>query len=209
MSAPEAPSAPGATTAQPTSALQATRAPQAQFPAFSRLLHWLMAIMVLTMLFVGVGMVSSETTRYQTLVSIHKPLGIAIFLLVIIRFINRLLNPPPPLPATIPTWQRLAAEGSHYVLYALMFIMPLVGWGMLSAEPYPIVLFGSVHLPPILPENAALYAWLRQAHTCLAYLFFATFLAHFGAALLHGLIRRDGVFESMASVRSLRSSRRN
>jgi cytochrome b561 len=175
-------------------------AKQAQFPALSRLLHWLMAIMVLTMLFIGIGMVSSETNRYHVLVSIHEPLGIAIFILVIIRFINRLVSPPPPLPDTMPVWQRLAAEGSHFVLYGLMFIMPLVGWGMLSAEPYPILLFGSVHLPPILPQNAALYAGLRQLHTALAYLFFATFLAHFGAALLHGLIRRDGVFESMASV---------
>jgi cytochrome b561 len=46
-----------------------------------------------------------------------------------------------------------------------------------------------------------LYAWLRDLHTDLAYLFFATFLAHFGAALVHGLIRRDGVLASMASWR--------
>jgi cytochrome b561 len=78
-----------------------------------------------------------------------------------------------------------------------MFIMPLVGWGMLSAAPYPVVLFGSVHLPSILPQSAALYASLRQLHTVLAYLFFLTFLAHFGAALIHGLIRRDGVLQSM------------
>jgi len=46
-----------------------------------------------------------------------------------------------------------------------------------------------------------LYVWLRDLHTDLAYLFFAIFLAHFGAALFHGLIRRDGVLESMASWR--------
>jgi cytochrome b561 len=172
---------------------------QARFPAISRFLHWLMAIMVLSMLFIGIGMVATESNRYHVLVSIHKPLGIAILVLVIIRFVNRRLNPPPPLPASLPRWQRMAAEGSHYLLYALMFAMPLIGWGMLSAEPYPVVLAGSLRLPPILPQNAMLYAWLRQLHTVLAYLFFLTFLAHFGAALLHGLVRRDGVFESMAS----------
>jgi cytochrome b561 len=173
---------------------------QARFPAMSRFLHWLMAVMVLSMLFIGIGMVATESTRYHVLVSIHKPLGIAILVLVIIRFVNRLLNPPPPLPVSLPRWQRMAAEGSHYLLYALMLSMPLIGWGMLSAEPYPVVLAGPLRLPPILPQNAALYAWLRQLHTVLAYLFFLTFLAHFGAALLHGLVRRDGVFESMASV---------
>lgn len=181
--------------------------PRTQFPATSRFLHWLMAIMVLTMLLIGIGMVATESNRYQVLISIHKPLGIAILALVIIRIVNRWLNPPPPLPAGMPGWQRIAAEGSHYVLYALMLVMPLIGWGMLSAEPYPIVLAGSLHLPRILPQNPTLYAWLRQLHTVLAYLLFFTFLAHFGAALLHGLIRRDGVLQSMASFRRWRGQR--
>ncbi len=135
------------------------------------------------------------------LVSIHRPLGVAILVLVVIRFVNRRINPPPPLPDTLPPLQRLAAEGSHILLYALMLVMPLVGWGMLSASSYPIVLYGPLQLPPILPHDPTLYVWLRNLHTYLAYLLFATFLAHLGAALFHCLIRRDGVFESMASWR--------
>ena len=172
---------------------------QARFPAISRFLHWLMASMVLAMLLIGIGMVATESSRYDVLVSIHKPLGIAVLVLVIIRLVNRRLNPPPPLPASLPRWQRMAAEGSHHLLYALMLSMPLIGWGMLSAEPYPVMLTDALRLPPILPQNATLYACLRQLHTILAYLFFFTFLAHFGAALFHGLVRRDGVFESMVS----------
>jgi hypothetical protein len=49
-----------------------------------------------------------------------------------------------------------------------------------------------LRLPPILPHDLTLYGWLRDLHTDLACLFFATFLAHFGAALFHGLIRREG-----------------
>lgn len=174
---------------------------QARFPAASRLLHWLMAPMIVAMLFIGVGMAASLSPRYELLVSIHRPLGIAIFVLCLVRMINRFINPPPELPDTVPSLQRFAAKASHIVLYALMFIMPLVGWGMLSAAGYPIVLYGPLRLPPILPHDLTLYAWLREAHTVLAYLFFATFLAHFGAALFHGLIRRDGVLQSMASWR--------
>ena len=174
---------------------------QARFPAVSRLLHWLMALMIVAMLFIGVGMAASLSPRYKLLVSIHRPLGIAIFVLCLARIVNRFINPPPELPDTIPSLQRLAAKASHIVLYALMFIMPLVGWGMLSAARYPIVLYGPLRLPPILPHDLTLYVWLRDLHTDLAYLFFATFLAHFGAALFHGLIRRDGVLESMASWR--------
>src|ERR1700694_3771814 len=104
---------------------------QQRFPAVSRLLHWLMAVMVLTMLFLGVGMAASVSERYRFLVAIHRPLGLAVLVLVAIRLVNRLLDPPPPLPDTMPPLQRFAAKASHVLLYALMFIMPVVGWGML------------------------------------------------------------------------------
>ncbi len=171
---------------------------QTHFPLLSRVLHWAMAIMILAMLFIGVSMVAT-LADYHRLVSIHKPLGIAILVLVAIRLVNRLLNPPPPLPAGMPGWQRIAAHGSHLALYALMVALPLVGWGMLSAAGYPIVLYGELQLPPILPHDAMLYAQLRTAHAILAFLLFATFLAHLAAALMHALIFRDGVFASMAS----------
>ena len=169
-----------------------------RFTGFSRILHWTMAVMVLAMLFIGIGMVAS-LSNYHWLVSIHKTIGILILILVAIRVVNRLLNPPPPLPEGMPGWQRFAAHASHVVLYALMFALPLVGWGMLSAADYPIVLYGPLELPPILPHDAALNALLRTAHTVLALLLFATFIAHFAAALMHALIYRDGVFPSMAS----------
>ena len=172
---------------------------QARFAAASRLLHWLMAPMIITMLFIGIGMAASVSRRYDLMVSIHRPLGFAILVLCLARIVNRFINPPPDLPDTVPSLQRFAAKASHIALYALMLIMPLVGWGMLSAARYPIALYGPVRLPPILPHDLTLYAWLRDLHTVLAYLLFATFLAHFGAALYHGLIRRDGVFGSMAS----------
>lgn len=174
---------------------------QTRFPVLSRCLHWLMALMIIAMLFIGVGMAASVSGRYALLVAMHRPLGIAILVLVVVRVINRWVNPPPPLPDSIPPAQRFAAAASHYLLYALMFLLPIVGWAMLSAAPYPIAMVGTLHLPPILAPDPTTYAWLRRTHTLLAYLFFATIIVHFAAALLHGLIRRDGVFESMASWR--------
>ena len=168
-----------------------------QFTAFSRLLHWTMAAMVLTMLCIGVAMVAS-LANYHALISIHRPLGMAILILVVVRFVNRLLNPPPPFPATMSRAERLAATASEFTMYGLMFLLPMVGWGMLSAAGYPIVLSGSLHLPAILPHNAVLYAALRKGHTVLAYFFFMMFIAHVGAILFHTLIVRDGVFKRMA-----------
>src|SRR3954452_7194938 len=150
-----------------------------QLTALSRLLHWTMAVMVLTMLGIGVAMVVS-LANYHVLVSIHRPLGIAILILVVVRFANRRWNPPPPFPATMSRAERLAATASELTMYGLMFVLPLVGWGMLSAARYPVVLYGSLHLPFILPHDAMLYAALRKAHTLIAYLFFLMFIAHFG-----------------------------
>ncbi|QHN03657.1 cytochrome b [Granulicella sp. WH15] len=171
-----------------------------RFTAPQRLLHWLMAICILSMLFIGVGMVSTVTSRYLTLVQIHKPLGIAILVLALIRLSLRFVFHAPALPADLPAPMRLAAELSQYVLYALMIGMPLIGWGMLSAASYPVVLFGSVHLPSILPVSPSLHTLLWRAHYYLAFAFFVTILMHVAAILFHKLIRDDGVFETMAPV---------
>jgi cytochrome b561 len=168
-----------------------------QFNPFARLLHWTMAAMILAMLCIGLSMVAS-LANYHALLSIHRPLGIAILFLVVVRFVNRKLSSLPPFPATMSPAERRAATASEYVLYGLMFVMPLVGWGMLSAARYPIVLFGAMRLPFILPHDAMLYAVLRKAHTILAWLFIVMFLAHFGAILFHTLIVRDGILKRMA-----------
>jgi len=166
------------------------------FPLTSRILHWIMAVLILAMLFIGVAMVSS-LSDYHRLVSIHKPIGILILVLAALRLVNMLIFPPPPLPSGMPVPLRVAAQASHWLLYALMFAQPLVGWTMLSAAGYPIALIGAFHLPPIVPHDMALYAFLRPLHSVLAFALFATFLLHLAAALTHALILRDWVFKSM------------
>jgi cytochrome b561 len=170
---------------------------RSHFSAPSRILHWTMAVLILAMLFVGVGMVSTVSRLHLTLLALHRPLGIALLALVVLRAAVRLIYGAPSLPTELPGWQRAAAHASHLVLYVLMVAMPLIGWSMLSAGGYPVVLAGGVHLPPIAPHNVVLYAALRTAHTWLAFALFATVLMHLGAALFHALIRRDGVLASM------------
>jgi cytochrome b561 len=174
-----------------------TSKPRTQFALQSRILHWLMAAMLLAMLFIGVSMVAS-LGDYHTLVAIHRPLGIMILILAAIRFVNRMCTTLPPFPPTMSRQERFMASSSEKLLYALMFALPLVGWGMLSVAHYPIVMFGSFHLPPILPANPMLYAVLRKTHTILAYLLFLTFLAHLAAVLFHTLIVRDRLLDRMA-----------
>ena len=168
-----------------------------RFALRSRLLHWLMAAMLLAMLFIGVAMVASLGS-YHLLLSVHRPLGIAIFIVAIVRLVNRRFSTLPPFPSTMSPRERWVASASERLLYALMLALPLVGWGMLSAGDYPIVMFGAVHLLPILPPWPMLYAALRRTHTILAYLLFLTFLAHLSAVLFHTLVMRDHLVDRMA-----------
>src|SRR5580658_1834049 len=167
-----------------------------RFTPLQRALHWLMAVCILAMLFIGVGMVSTVMPKFLPLVAIHKSLGIAILVLALIRLAVRLRYGAPALPEPM----KLAAHLSHYALYAVMIGMPLIGWAMLSAAAYPVVVFGSVYLPAILPQSDSLHTRLWDAHFYLAFAFFGLVLMHVAAALFHALVRRDGVFETMASV---------
>jgi cytochrome b561 len=180
----------------------------ARFSPLQQGLHWLMAVMVVSMLFIGIGMVSTLRPPFLTLIAIHKPLGITILVLAVLRLGLRVRRGAPPLPADLPSWQTAGAKASHVLLYALLIVMPLVGWALLSAGGCPIVLYGPIHLPQIMPHNDTLHGILRSAHTWLAYLFFATILLHVAAALFHALVRHDGVFPGMASWRIRSAVRR-
>lgn len=171
-----------------------------RFTPLQRALHWLMALLILSMLFIGVGMVSTITPKYLPLIETHRTVGVAILVLALIRLGVRLRYGAPALPADLPFPMKLAAKSSHYLLYGLMIVMPLLGWAMLSAAEYPVVLLGGVRLPPILPQSERLHTLLWDAHHYLAFLFFVVILMHVAAALFHALVRRDGVFTAMSPL---------
>jgi len=175
---------------------EATTAP-ARFALPSRILHWLMAPMVIAQLFIGVTMIAS-LSYYPLLLAIHRPLGVLILVFGVLRLANRLTHRLPPFLATMSPAERRIATWSEYLLYALLLVQPLVGWAMLSAARFPIVLVGPLHLPGIAPHNIDLYAVLRQCHTVFAFLLFLTFTAHICAVLFHTLVLRDRLLDRMA-----------
>lgn len=168
-----------------------------RFPLMIRLLHWSMAVLILAMLFIGVGMLSTAGPAYTALLSLHRPLGATLFILAAIRLAIRIQTPAPPLPEDMSSLQKAVAKGSHGLLYAAMIAMPLIGWAMLSAGGFPVKLGPSFILPPLVPQNLRLFGLLRMAHTLTAFAFFALILSHLSAALIHAFIRRDGVFSAM------------
>jgi cytochrome b561 len=164
----------------------------------ARVLHWSTAILVLTVLPLGVVIGNEWGGPLQDqLYDLHRSIGATILLLVVVRLGYRLTHPPSPLPDDIPAIQRAAAHVTHWGLYALLIAQPLVGWIATSASPSPIVVFGLFELPPIWPEDRAfsdrlfvVHAWIAIAIACLA-------AAHIGAALHHHFVRKDRVLMRM------------
>jgi len=173
----------------------------ASFALPSRILHWLMAPMVTVQLLIGVTMIAS-LSYYPLLLAIHRPLGILILGFAVVRLANRLTHRLPPFLATMSPAERRIPTWSEYLLYVLLLAQPLVGWAMLSAARFPVVLVGPVHLPGIAPHDLDVYAVLRECHSVLAFLLFATFTAHVCAVLFHTLVLRDRLLDRMALWRT-------
>jgi len=169
----------------------------ARFNLPARLLHWVMAPMVIAQLLIGVTMVAA-LSYYPLLLAIHRPLGVAILVFAVVRLTNRLTHRLPPFLATMSRAERRIATWSEYLLYALLFVQPLTGWAMLSAARLPVTLWGPLRLPGIAPHNIDVYAVLRQCHGVFAFLLFATFTAHMCAVLFHTLVLRDRLIDRMA-----------
>ncbi len=165
-------------------------------------LHWLIGLMILISLGVGLYMVDLKLspTKLQ-LYSWHKWAGVTIFMLVLIRCIWRITHPAPPLPDDMPRWQRIVAESTHYVLYALMIAIPLTGWLMSSAKGFQTVYFGVLPIPDLLDKNKELGETLNIAHTYLNYTMIGILLAHIGAALKHHFIEKDDILRRMLPSR--------
>ncbi|MBR0782215.1 cytochrome b [Bradyrhizobium iriomotense] len=169
-----------------------------RFAPIQRSLHWLMAACIIAMLFIGVGMVSTVAPKYLPLILIHKTLGVTLLILVVVRLALRLHYGAPPLPDDLPPAIKLGARLSHLALYGFMIIMPLLGLGMLWAAAYPVVLYGGIRIPALLAQSDRVHTLLWNAHFYLGFAFFALVLLHLAAALFHALLRRDGVFATIA-----------
>lgn len=177
------------------------------------LFHWTMALLILGMLALGLYMhdlPAADPSTFQ-LYQLHKSFGFVVLTLAVVRLLWRVANPSPKLPDTMPTWERLAAHLGHAGLYALMFLLPMSGWLMVSASPWgiPTFVFNILNIPH-LPVPAALgtaeqaEATLITLHGYIAYFLIALLIAHIGAALKHHFIARDDTLRRMISTTSSR-----
>lgn len=167
----------------------------------SILLHWAMALIIISMIFLGLSMVRSLAVWQVEAILLHKSFGVLAFGLVVIRLINRVLSTSPALPSYLPKWQVFMAHATHIGLYGAMLLMPISGWLMQNADGRSVRLFDFVTLPQLINADINAYSVFREIHGFVALVFLAMIFMHIGAAFYHGLIKQDGVMSSITSCK--------
>lgn len=168
------------------------------YTSVAKLLHWLiLALLVIqfaiawTMPNIGRGSVPTG------LIGWHLSVGVTILAVMLVRLGWRLTHPAPPPPADLPASLALLARVTHYLLYALLIVLPLLGWANASARGWAVRLFGVVPLPSLTAKGSALGHQLGNVHATLATVLLAIVALHVGGALYHALILKDRTVQRM------------
>ena len=170
-------------------------------PAYTiaaRILHWVTTILILSMIPLGLVIANDWGGPLQeSLYDLHRSVGTLIIPLILLRLIYRFAHPPSPLPNDIAAIQRFAAHATHWWLYVLMLVQPIVGWMATSAYGAPIKVFGWFELPPIWPEDRLFSEQLFSIHGLIGTVIAGLVAVHIGGALYHHLVRKDSVLMRM------------
>jgi cytochrome b561 len=178
-----------------------------RYGPMAQALHWATFLLLVGSFSLGLWMVELPLSPLKLrLISYHKWIGVTVFLLVLMRLAWRLYSPPPPLPASVPLWQRRAAKAVHGLIYVLLIAIPLIGWLGSSAKGIPTVYLGLVRLPDLLAKDPELAKRLFLVHWVLNKALLVAVGVHVAAALKHHLVDRDEVLVRMLPT-SLRRKR--
>jgi cytochrome b561 len=181
-------------------------ASQQRYTAVAIALHWIIALSIIGMIFLGwyMGDLDKNSPMHEPLFSLHKSIGLTILLLSAARLVWRLINRPPPEPP-MPGWQAGLAAFVHVAFYVLIIVMPLSGW-LYSSLGRP----GGTHFWGLpwadVPGAGALSSQTRRdlaptvenVHSKLAWVIIVMLALHVVGALKHQFVDRDGLLARMA-----------
>ena len=169
---------------------------QARHGTTSIALHWVIGAVLLAEVLFGFlldDIAARGTPARAGVINLHKSIGVVLLLLTVLRLLWRARHRAPPWPATMPAWERQAADWGHWAMYACMVLMPLFGYVASNFSKYGVKFFG-IALGPWGPDMPKVYALFNGAHVATAFMFSALLVIHVLAGLKHALIDRDQVF---------------
>jgi cytochrome b561 len=172
------------------------------YTATAKSLHWLIVVLLIVQFTLAWLMPHiGRNTPVTTVISLHFTFGMVILTVAIVRLAWRATHGEPDPEVGMPPWQTASARIVHWLLYILLFVIPLLGWTNASWRGMAIVMFG-LKLPPLVATRAPDWGWTGDVHTLLAYYGMLTLVAlHVLAALYHYFIRHDRVLKRMLPSR--------
>lgn len=162
----------------------------------ARSFHWILAVLIIVMLIVGHVMQAVGPDLKGPLHAAHESTGLLVLALVLCRFIWRLKNPVPALPADLPTWQKWASHGAVIAFYFLMIAIPITGLSMVSLGGGRPPFFGLFSLPALAHDKAVSH-FFWEVHGILGWALIALIGLHVAAGLYHHFVRHDTVLRRM------------
>lgn len=174
-----------------------------RYDGVTQSLHWLIAVLAISV--ATLGLLIPEAPRgseWRDFVLLwHRSIGMAILLAMVLRVLWRLGHKPPPLPPSLRPVEAFLAHATHALLYLAFLAMPLAGYLNTAASGHSLNLFGLATIPPLLPENERLAQIAIGLHLVGQFAVYGFVALHVAAAVMHGIIRRDGVFSRMLPAR--------
>ncbi len=163
-----------------------------RYGTVSRTLHWLMAALIIALIFVGLymGSLPDDDPSHRKLVGMHKAMGSLVLMLAVIRLIWIRISPAPALPDAFAAGEKRLTKGIQSLLYLLMVLVPLAGYVMSSAAGRPISFFGLFDLPLLIAKNKDLAHLAGEAHEILAFSIAGLILLHMAGAIKHRVLSR-------------------
>ena len=170
----------------------------AVYNPFFRTLHWLMALVIFTALGLGVWATQLPKGAMRSdVLFVHKSLGVAVLILIVIRIVARLVVGSPPYAVPLGRLTRAGSHAVHVLLYALMIAMPVSGYLTSSAGGHDVSFFGLISLPNLVGESKAIDQGASQAHFVFAWAIGAALCLHLAAVVWHARVKRDEVLTRM------------
>ena len=170
-----------------------------RFGLVSKLLHWLIAIGIVGLIWLGWWMVGLGyyDPWYHDSLEFHKAAGMVVLLLAFAKIGWQIYNRPPLPGPHLQRWEIRASKSMHYVLYALMIVVPITGYMMTTSAGQSVSMFGLFDLPAILTITESTRDMAIAIHYYFAYAGIALVLGHGGAALKHHFINKDDTLKRM------------
>jgi cytochrome b561 len=155
----------------------------------SKILHWLMALIIFTLLAVGfymTGLAEDDPSRNQ-LYSLHKSFGVLVMMLAVIRIVWIIISPPPPEPSALQRFEIIIAKSVQGFLYFLILALPFSGYATSTFAGYGVNFFKLFNLPVLFDKNPQIAEYASSTHEILAFVIIALVLLHVIGAIKHRL----------------------